>query len=112
MELTRQHLVPIFEHIVELLGPAPGQLEQFEPWAKEQTVRLRLAAERGRPSIGAEAALLREELALMTRPEELDQVPTERTARMRLCQRLWLTGLLDFVDDLLETPDALVPWAV
>ena len=111
-DLTRQHLAPIFENIVELLGSTPGQLQQFEPWAKEQALRLRRAAEHGKPSLAYEADLLREELSLMITPTNFERMMTERTERMRLCQRLWLTGLVDFVDDLMEDqPPSGLPWA-
>ena len=111
MDLTRQHLTPIFENIVNLLGTVPGQLEQFEPWANEQALRLRRAAEHGKPSLSYEADLLRDELNLMVTPPDFDRMMTERTERMRLCQRLWLTGLCDFVDDLMEQPAEDLPWA-
>ena len=109
MELTRQHLAPIFENIVNLLGSTPGQLEQFEPWANEQALRLNRAAVHGKPSLSYEAELLRDELNLMIPPRDLEKMLTERTERVRLCQRLWLTGLIDFVDDLLDdvVPDQL-----
>ena len=68
MDLTRQHLAPIFENIVHLLGTQPGQLELFEPWANEQALRLRRAAVHGKPSLSYEAELLRDELNLMIEP--------------------------------------------
>lgn len=99
MELTRQHLAPIFEDIARLLGPTPGQLEQFEPWATEQAQRLRRSAEIGTPSLAFEAELLQDELSHLVQP-----LPAQNTSadRMRQCQRLWLTGLIGFVDELLE----------
>ncbi len=111
MDLTHQHLSPIFENIAELLATSPGQLEQFEPWAKEQAGRLKRAAEHGTPSLAYEAELLREELALLSSPGDLVKMLTGRSERMRLCQRQWITGLLDFVDDLLDDAPELVPWA-
>lgn len=111
MDLTHQHLEPIFESIVELLGSTPGQLERFEPWATEQAVRLRSAATAGPERLLSEAELMRSELAQMKAPPSFERMITERTERMRLCQRLWLTGLLDFVDDLVEgPPEHDVPW--
>lgn len=102
MDLTHQHLSPIFENIANLLDKTPGQLEQFEPWAIEQQRRLRRAADHGKPCLASEAELLRDELAHLSPPVEFERMITERTERMRLCQRLWLTGLLDFVDDLID----------
>ncbi|MDP1827185.1 MAG: hypothetical protein Q8L48_28185 [Archangium sp.] len=102
MDLTHQHLSPIFENIVNLLDKTPGQFAQFEPWAIEQQRRLRRAADHGKPSLAYEAELLRDELSNMSPPVEFERMITERTERMRLCQRLWLTGLLDFVDDLMD----------
>jgi hypothetical protein len=102
MDLTRHHLAPIFENIINLLGATSGQLELFEPWAQEQSLRLRRAAEHGKPSLSYEAELLRDELHHMLTPVDLERMLTERTERMRLCQRMWLTGLIDFVDDLLD----------
>jgi|GEM_PF-5623611 hypothetical protein len=110
MDLTRRHLGPIFENIAEILPSA--QLEQFEPWAIEQALRLRRAAQHGTASLSYEAELLREELMHLTPPKEFERMLTERTERMRLCQRQWLTGLLDFVDDLLDDHEiSLLPWA-
>lgn len=112
MDLTHQHLEPIFENIVDLLGSTPGQLERFEPWATEQAQRLRNAAAGGRASLLFEADLIRVELVEMKAPESFERMTTDRTERLKLCQRLWLTGLLDFVDDLLgEGPQLEVPWA-
>jgi hypothetical protein len=101
MDLVHQHLHPIFENITLLLSPTTGMLEQFEPWADEQTARLLRAAQHGTPSLAYEAELMREELMLLTPPPSIEETLTERTERMRLCQRQWLTGLLDFVDDLI-----------
>lgn len=112
MDLTHQHLEPIFENIVELLGSTPGQLEQFEPWATDQALRLRNAATAGRESLRFEADLMRDELDEMKAPPSFERMITERTERLRLCQRLWLTGLVDFVDDLVDGPPQHdVPWA-
>lgn len=112
MDLTHQHLEPIFENIFDLLGGTPGQIEAFEPWAIDQALRLRNAATGGRASLRYEAELMREELEQMKVPASFTRMTTERTERMRLCQRQWLTGLLDFVDDLLGAPaDDDVPWA-
>lgn len=112
MDLTHQHLAPIFENIVDLLGGTPGQLEQFEPWARDQALRLRNAAAGGRESLRFEADLLREELEEMKGPPSFERLTTDRTERRKLAQRLWLTGLLDFVDDLLDVPAQHdVPWA-
>ena len=102
MNLTHQHLHPIFASITNLLGSTPEQLEQFEGWANDQALRLRRAAEQGKASLAYESELLRDDLDLLTPPAEFERMLTERTERMRLCQRLWLTGLTDFVDDLLE----------
>lgn len=112
MDLTRQHLQPIFASITDLLGPAPDQLDQFGLWANEQALRLRRSADQGKASLASESELLRFELGLLTPPAEFERMLTERTELMRLCQRLWLTGLIDFVDDLLEArvPEPL-PWA-
>lgn len=101
MDLTRQHLSPIFENIAELLGGTPGLLEQFEPWATAQARRLRDAASAGAASVAYEAELLRAELEQMEVPASFTRMTTDRTERLHLCQRLWLTGLIDFVDDLL-----------
>jgi hypothetical protein len=112
MDLTHQHLGPIFENIAELLGAVPGQLEQFEPWANEQSNRLRRAAAHGIASLSFEADLMRQDLTKLAPPVEFERMLTERTERMRLCQRQWLTGLLDFVDDLLEDHQVpQLPWA-
>lgn len=112
MDLTHQHLEPIFENIFNLLGATPGQLEQFEPWAIEQALRLRNAASGGTASLRFEAEMLRDELEQMKVPASFTRMTTERTERMRLCQRMWLTGLVDFVDDLVEAqPNDDVPWA-
>ncbi|MFO0594551.1 MAG: hypothetical protein U0228_04585 [Myxococcaceae bacterium] len=104
MELTERHLAPIFENITVLLQPLPGMLEQFEPWADAQTDRLRRAAQFGVASLAFEAEQMRDELALLTPPAEFDRMLTERSERVRLCQRQWLTGLIDFVDDLIGDP--------
>ena len=104
MELTERHLAPIFENITVLLQPLPGMLEQFEPWADAQTDRLRRAAQFGVASLAFEAEQMRDELALLTPLAELDRMLTERSERGRLCQRQWLTGLIDFVDDLIGDP--------
>lgn len=112
MDLTHQHLEPIFESIFDLLEGTPGQVEQFEPWAIEQAQRLRDAAALGKASLGFEADLMRDELEQMKVPRSFTRMTTERSERMRLCQRMWLTGLLDFVDDLVvESPHGDVPWA-
>jgi len=105
MDLAHHHLDPIFDNITALLAPTPGMLELFEPWADEQTARLLRAAQHGTPSLAYEAELLREELMLLTPPASIEEMLTERTERMRLCQRQWLTGLLDFVDDLIGDAD-------
>lgn len=110
MELTRQHLTPVFDNITALLQAEPGQLEAFEPWAVEQALRLRRAAEAGQPNLAMEARLLREELTSMT-PLEPERGPTERNERMNLCHRLWLNGLLNFVDTLVSDQQPMVPWA-
>lgn len=113
MTLTHQHLQPILASIADLLGPAPDQFDQFGAWANEQALRLRRSADQGKASLVSESELLRDELGLLTPPAEFERRQTERTERMRLCQRLWLTGLIDFVDDLLEedhSPEQL-PWA-
>jgi hypothetical protein len=102
MDLTHQHLQPIFASINTLLSANPEQLDQFEVWANEQALRLRRSAEQGKASLAYESELLRDDLSLLTPPAEFERMLTERTERMRLCQRLWLTGLTDFVDDLLE----------
>jgi hypothetical protein len=102
MKLAERHLAPIFEHIVDMLSRSPQQLEIFETWAASQMNRLHAAAKHGTASLSFEAELLREDLTLLSPPEDFVAMITERTERMRLCQRLWLTGLLDFVDDLLD----------
>lgn len=104
MELAQRHLGPIFEHIVFLLSRSPEQLEIFEAWAASQMSRLHHSAQHGSAALSFEVELLREDLALLSPPEDFDAMLTERTERMRLCQRQWLTGLLDFVDDLLDGP--------
>jgi hypothetical protein len=102
MNLTNQHLQPILVSITSTLAPMPDQLEIFTDWADQQALRLRRAVEKGREFLVAEAALLRDDLNLFTPPCEFDgQHLTARTERLRLCQQLWLTGLIDFVDDLL-----------
>ena len=112
MDLTQQHLQPIFASITDLLGPAPDQFDQFGAWANEQALRLRRSADQGKASLAYEAELLRDELSLLTPPAEFERMLTERTERMRLCQRLWLTGLIDFVDDLLQDfVTEQMPWA-
>lgn len=112
MDLTQQHLQPIFASIKDLLGQAPDQFDQFGAWANEQALRLRRSADRGSASLASESELLREELGLLTPPAEFERALTERTERMRLCQRLWLTGLIDFVDDLLrDSGHEQQPWA-
>jgi hypothetical protein len=107
MKLAERHLSPIFERIVELLTRSPEQLEVFETWASSQMNRLHHAARHGPASLLFEAELLREDLSLLTPPEDFVAMITERTERMRLCQRLWLTGLIDFVDDLLDAADTI-----
>lgn len=107
MNLAHHHLHPIFENITLLLSPTPGMLELFEPWADAQTARLLNAAQHGTASLAYEADLMREELLLLTPPPSIQEQLTERTDRMRLCQRQWLTGLLDFVDDLLNGAELL-----
>lgn len=102
MELADRHLKPIFENIVVLLADEPGQIELFEPWASGQVSRLLLAARNGPASLAYEAEQIREELALLTPPPTIHETLTEHTRKMRLCQRQWLTGVLDFVDDLLD----------
>lgn len=105
MNLTNQHLQPILASITDTLAPMPAQLELFSDWADQQALRLRRAVEKGRQFLVAEAALLRDDLNLFTPPCEFDgQYLTARTERLRLCQQLWLTGLIDFVDDLLMEP--------
>lgn len=112
MQLTQQHLGPIFENISALLDADPGQLQTFEPWAVSQIVRLRHAAESGTSALAWEAELMREELGALQVRTDFTTMVTVRTERIRLCQRQWLTGLLDFVDDLLDGPKAAsVPWA-
>lgn len=101
MNLTARHLEPIFENIAALLGATPGQLEQFEPWATEQTRRLARSAKHGVAAVAYELELMREELAHLQPPPEFERMLTERTERMRLCQRQWLIGVLDFAEDLL-----------
>lgn len=101
MPLTARHLGPIFENIATLLSSTPGALEQFEPWASEQARRLVRAADHGIASLAYEAELLRDDLQHLLPPPEFERMLTERTERMRLCQRQWLTGLVDFVDDLI-----------
>ncbi|MFT3706182.1 MAG: hypothetical protein QM817_00820 [Archangium sp.] len=103
MKLAERHLSPIFEHIVDMLSRSSSeQLEIFETWAASQMNRLHHAARHGPASLSFEAELLREDLSLLTPPEDFVAMITSRTERMRLCQRLWLTGLIDFVDDLLD----------
>lgn len=104
MNLTNHHLQPILAGITSMLGHAPDQLTIFTDWADQQALRLRRSVEKGREFLVSEAELLRDDLNLLTPPCEFDKVVTERTERMRLCQRLWLTGLIDFVDDLLLEP--------
>jgi hypothetical protein len=112
MDLTHQHLEPIFENIFDLLEGTPGQVAQFEPWAIDQAARLRNAATAGKASLRFEADLIRGELERMKVPASFTRMTTERTERMRLCQRMWLTGLLDFVDDLVAEPSSdEVPWS-
>ena len=112
MQLTQQHLGPIFENICSLLEADPGQLQTFEPWAVNQIVRLRRATESGTVALAWEAELLRDELTALKASVDFTTMVTVRTERMRLCQRQWLTGLLDFVDDLLDGPGAsTLQWA-
>lgn len=101
MSLTNQHLQPILANITNMLGHTPDQLAIFTDWADQQALRLRRSVEKGREFLVSESALLRDDLNLLTPPCEFDQTVTLRTERMRLCQRLWLAGLIDFVDDLL-----------
>lgn len=104
MNLTNHHLQPILASITAMLGHAPDQLAIFTDWADQQALRLRRAVEKGREFLVSESDLLRDDLNLLTPPCEFDKLVTQRTERMRLCQRLWLTGLIDFVDDLLVEP--------
>jgi len=106
MNLTQQHLAPILASITTLLRTAPDHLEQFERWALEQALRLRRSADLGRANLGCESNLLRDELTLLAPRPGFEKMFTERTERIRTCQRLWLTGLVDFVDDLLGVPGA------
>jgi hypothetical protein len=101
MNLTNHHLQPILASITAMLGHTPEQLAIFNDWAGEQALRLRRSVEKGREFLVGEAELLRDDLHLLSPPCEFDKVITIRTERMRMCQRLWLTGLIDFVDDLL-----------
>jgi hypothetical protein len=103
MELAHQHLTPVFENIVQMLGATPGELNAFAPWAMELTQRLQRAAEEGKHSLTHEAKLLRQELKSMMGTGENDVALESAQDRMRVCRRLWLTGLLDFVDELLES---------
>lgn len=103
MELAHQHLTPIFENIVQMLGATPGELDAFAPWAMALTQRLQHAAQEGSRALNGEARALRQELKHMTGPLGDDVALDDPHERMRLCQRLWLTGLLDFIDDLLES---------
>jgi hypothetical protein len=109
MDLAHQYLEPIVENCTALLGPAPDQLARFEAWAQQRLWRLRQAAPCGPAAVRAVTQELRAELDELAPPVDLEAALTERRARMRLCQRQWLTGLLDFVDELLATTD--VPWA-
>jgi hypothetical protein len=104
MNLTNHHLQPILASITSMLAPAPDQLAIFTDWADEQALRLRRSVEKGREFLVSEAAMLRDDLNLYTPPCEFDHGVSARTERMRLCQQLWLTGLIDFVDDLLKEP--------
>ena len=105
MQMTDQHLRPIFENITDLLGSDPGTFEAFAHWAAQQARRLREAADHGTPSLAYEAELIRDELSQLQAAADFTTMLTERTERIRLCQRQWLTGLLDFVDDLLEAAE-------
>ncbi len=112
MELTRRHLAPIFQNIVKVLCVSPGQLELFEPWAIEQARKLRKAAEHSKLSLTYEADLLREELAQLSTPSGPQSMAGELDEQIRWCKSMWLTGLLDVVDDLLdEAESAAYPWA-
>ncbi len=106
MTLTQQHLAPLLSSITSLLGSVPDQLEPFERWAHRQALRLKSSAEKGSANLALESNLLRDELVLMTPRAGFETMFTERTERIRTCQRIWLTGLIDFVDDLLDVPVA------
>lgn len=101
MDLTHQLLSPVFERIGDILAAQPGQLAQFETWANAQSLRLKGAADRGMTTLAYEAEMLREQLKVLQQP----------ASPMQFCQQIWLTGLIDFVEDLLKeaTPDD-VPW--
>lgn len=109
MDLAHRHLASILENCTELLEPAPDQLGAFAAWATERLWRLRQAATCGRSAVRSVVERLRVELDGLAPPEDLERALTERSERMRLCKRQWLTGLIDFVDELLAVTD--VPWA-
>lgn len=102
MQLTNQHLRPIFENISALLAGEPEVFEAFAHWAAQQAHRFVEAGSHGTPSLAYEAELVRDELSMLQAAVDFTTMITERTERLRLCQRQWLTGLLDFVDDVLE----------
>lgn len=103
MNLTQQHLAPILASTASLLRTAPMHLEQFERWAHEQALRLKRAADQGSANLARESNLLRVELVAMSPRPSFESIYTERSEQTRQCQRLWLTALTDFVDDLLES---------
>lgn len=100
MDLTHQLLSPILQQISDILAAQPGHLEKFEAWANAQSLRLRRAADQGLSTLAYEAELLRAQQT-WTRPVD----PLEA------CKQLWLAGLIELVDDLLEdkAPEE-VPW--
>lgn len=108
MKLTHPRLRPILESITELLS-TDGALQRFEAWAMTSAAALHRSAALGVSCLAQEAAALRDEL------EQLNRAPAPFTAeasRLRLCQQLWLTGLADFVDELLldEQTQEVHPW--
>lgn len=107
MRLTHPHLRPIVQTITELLKPAA--LQDFEAWALTWSGSLQRSAELGVSCLAREAAAMRDELERLA---EISEHATAEAARFRLCQQLWLTGLADFVDDLLaeEQTCELHPW--
>ncbi|PZR18802.1 MAG: hypothetical protein DI536_02675 [Archangium gephyra] len=105
MNLTRRHLLPVLNEIAMMFNGSMEQYEQFEPWAKEQTMRLARAAQSGNALLAFEAEVVRCELEELAESDEVAE--SARTQRLRQAKEHWLSGLLRVVDQLLADAEVL-----